>query len=117
MQRGRHSSRREPGRFNQRGPSVPPKKDYVPTRSAQKPPFHTEIEAASALAQDSPEFISFVRDVVNMPVEMAPAVFEAIRQQRWKISPNPLAGIRTAAHQEAKRMGLEPGPGAPNGRP
>ena len=110
MQRGRHSTRRDSTRFgNQRGPSVPPKQDYVPTRSTQKPPFHAEIEAASALAQDSPEFIAFVRDVVNMQPEMAPAVYEAIRQQRWKISPNPLAGIRTAAHQEAKRMGLESG--------
>src|SRR5581483_9406149 len=110
MQRGRHSARRESARFGaQRGPSIPPKSDYAPTRSMQKPPFHAEIEAASTFAQDSPEFLAFVRDVVNMPVEMAPAVYEAIRQQRWKISPNPLAGIRTAAHQEAKRMGLESG--------
>jgi len=36
----------------------------------------------------------------------AERVKEAIRQQRWKIAPNPLASIRTAAHQEAKRMGL-----------
>jgi hypothetical protein len=41
-----------------------------------------------------------------MPVTMIPAVQEAIRQQRWKIAPNPLASIRTAAHQEARRMGI-----------
>jgi hypothetical protein len=41
-----------------------------------------------------------------MPEPMIPAIQEAIRQQRWKIAPNPLASIRTAAHQEAKRMGL-----------
>ena len=92
-----------------RGPSIPPTKEYVPARrGGQRPPFHAEIEAASALAQDSPEFLAFVRDVVNMPPEMAPGVAEAIRMQKWKIAPNPLAAIRTAAHQEAKRMGIEP---------
>lgn len=92
-----------------RGPSIPPTKDYVPARRVQKPPFHAEIEAASQLPQDSPEFLAFVQDIVNMPPEMAPGVAEAIRLQKWKIAPNPLAAIRTAAHQEAKRMGIEPG--------
>jgi hypothetical protein len=89
-----------------RGPTVPPRRDYSPTRSAHKPPFHAEIEAASQLEQDSPEFQAFVRDIVNMPVEMASSVAAAIRQQKWKIAPNPLAVIRTGAHQEAKRSGV-----------
>jgi hypothetical protein len=87
-------------------PSVPPNKTYVPTRSAQKPPFYAEIDAASQWPPDAAEWIAFVSDVVQMPEKMVPAVQEAIRQQRWKIAPNPLASIRTAAHQEAKRMGL-----------
>ena len=105
------SSRFAANRFAaNRGPSVPPTKEYVPARRVQKPPFHAEIEAASQLPQDAPEFLAFVQDIVNMPAEMAPGVAEAIRQQKWKIAPNPLAAIRTAAHQEAKRMGIEPGP-------
>ena len=88
-----------------RGPTVPPMKDYTPTRNSRRPPFHAEIEAASQMALDSPEFQAFVRDIVNMPVEMAPNVAAAIRQQKWKIAPNPLAVIRTAAHQEAHRTG------------
>jgi ribonuclease P protein component len=88
-----------------RGPTVPPKRDYAPTRSAHKPPFHAEIEAASQLEEGSPEFHAFVRDIVNMPPEMAPSVAAAIRQQKWKIAPNPLAVIRTGAHQESKRSG------------
>jgi hypothetical protein len=87
-------------------PSVPPNRTYVPTRSAQKPPFYAEIDAASQLAPDAPEWQAFVRDVIQLPEALTPAVQEAIRQQRWKIAPNPLAAIRTAAHQEAKRMGL-----------
>ncbi len=81
-------------------------KPYVPTRSAQKPPFYKEIEAVSQIPYDAPEWVDFVRDVVQMPDIMKPAVQEAIRQQRWKIAPNPLASIRTAAHQEAKKMGI-----------
>ena len=87
-------------------PSVPPARTYVPTRNAQKPPFYAEIEAASQWPHDSDQWDAFVRDVVQMPETMKPAIQEAIRQQRWKIAPNPLASIRTAAHQEAKRMGL-----------
>jgi hypothetical protein len=87
-----------------RGPTVPPVRDYNPTRTARRPPFHAEIEAASQMPQDSQEFQAFVRDIVNMPVEMAPSVAAAIRAQKWKIAPNPLAVIRTGAHQEAKRM-------------
>ena len=88
-------------------PAVPQNRaPYVPTRSAQKPPFYPEIEAASQWAHDSEQWKAFVRDVVQMPETMTPAVQEAIRQQRWKIAPNPLASIRTAAHQEAKKMGL-----------
>jgi hypothetical protein len=93
---------------NHRGPSVPPPKNYEPVRSARKPAGYAEIEAASQSPQDAPEFMAFVRDVVNMQPEMAPAIAEAIRQQKWKIAPNPLATIRTAAHQEARRMGIEP---------
>ncbi len=90
----------------QKYPSVPQNRTYVPTRSAQKPPFYAEIETASQWPPDSADWQAFVRDVVQMPETMIPAIQEAIRQQRWKIAPNPLASIRTAAHQEAKRMGL-----------
>ena len=96
---------------NPRGPSIPPPKDYNPTRSATKPAGYAEIEAAMKMEQDSPEFLSFVVDVAKMPADMASAVAEAIRQQKWKIAPNPLAVIRNAAHQEAKRTRIEPGKG------
>jgi hypothetical protein len=90
----------------QNHPPVAPGLPYAPTRSAQKPPFYPEIEAASQWPVDSEQWQAFVRDVVQMPATMIPAVQEAIRQQRWKIAPNPLASIRTAAHQEARKMGL-----------
>jgi hypothetical protein len=89
-----------------RGPTVAPPKDYLPTRSTRKPPFHAEIEAASKLPDDSPEFRAFVRDVVGVSELMAASVAAAIRQQKWRISPNPLASVRTAAHQEARRTPL-----------
>lgn len=90
----------------QNQPVVAQNRTYVPTRSAQKPPFYAEIETASQWAHDAEEWLGFVRDVIQMPETMKPAVQEAIRQQRWKIAPNPLASIRTATHQEARKMGL-----------
>ena len=99
---------RRSGRFgSQRGPAITTAKDYAPKRTAQSPIGYAEIEAASHTAQDSEEFIAFVRDVVNLSAEMAPAVAEAIREKKWKISPNPLGAIRTAAHQQAKRLGIQ----------
>ncbi|HZL56718.1 MAG TPA: hypothetical protein VFC21_06545, partial [Bryobacteraceae bacterium] len=97
---------------SRRGPSVPPQKAYEPARRAQKPAGYAEIEAASQCAEGAPEFTAFVKDVLNMQTEMEPAVREAIGQQKWKISPNPLAAIRTSAWQAARRMGL-PTPASP----
>jgi hypothetical protein len=92
---------------SRRGPSVPTAKNYAPTRPALSPAGYAEIEAASQKAHDSREFLNFVRDIVNLPPEMAPAVAEAIGQQKWRVSPNPLGAIRTASHQEAKRLGIQ----------
>jgi hypothetical protein len=108
MASGKNSRHGKGIRFlNHKGPSVPPQKNYEPVRMAQKPFGYAAIETAALLQQDDPEFLAFVLEVVNMPVEMAPAVSEAIRQQKWKINPNPLGVVRTAAHQEARRMGIE----------
>jgi hypothetical protein len=88
-----------------RYPSVPPKQDYAPTRSAQKPPGYAEIEAVSG-SDDAEAWSVFVRDVMKMPDSFTPAIQEAVRQQRWKIAPNPVASIRTTAYQEAKKLGI-----------
>jgi hypothetical protein len=90
----------------QKQPVIAQSVPYTPTRSAQKPPFYEEIEAASRWPRDSERWQGFVSDIVRLPATMILAVQEAIGQHRWKIAPNPLASVRTAAHQEAKRMGL-----------
>jgi hypothetical protein len=112
VQRGKGSKPGSRKRFRRStGPSVPQSRSYEPTRSAHKPFGYVEIESASQLADDSEEWLAFVREFVNLPEQLAPAVREAIRRHTWKIAPNPLAAIRRAAHQEARRMGLEHSPG------
>ena len=88
------------------GPAVPPTPDYSPTRKVVKPPGYPEIEAVSQLSIESENWVIFVRDVVQMPPMMTPAVYEAVQNSGWKISPNPMATVRKAAYQVAKRMGL-----------
>ncbi len=88
-------------------PSIPPKQDYSPTRNAQKPRGYAEIDAVSACALDAPEWSAFVRDVMQLPENYTPAVQEAVRQQRWKIAPNPIASVRTTAYQEAKKLDIK----------
>jgi len=97
-------ARRSGRRREQSVPSAPDIQS--PKRPAQSLAGYAVIEAASKMEQDSAAFADFVRDIVKMPAEMAPAVGEAIRQNRWKVSPNPLGAIRTASHQEAKRLGI-----------
>ena len=80
-----------------RGPTIPPTKEYVPARRVQKPPFHAEIEAASQFAQDSPEFLAFVQDIVNMPPEMAPGVAEAIARGAMAFKPSYVVPIKPGA--------------------
>jgi hypothetical protein len=94
-----------PGR-ELKGPSVPQQADYAPARPEQKPLGYAEVEAASQLSPESGAWEAFMRDVVQMPAAMTPAVQEAIRQRQWRISPNPLAVVRKMAYQEAKRLGL-----------
>jgi len=72
MHQGKNSRRAKAAQFfNQRGPSIPPQKNYQPTRSTNKPAGYSEIEAVSKLEQDSPDVIAFVRDVVKKPPQMA----------------------------------------------
>ena len=100
----KQSSRRK---FDARltGPAVPKSPDYSPTRSAVKPPGFAEIEAASQLTPDSDAWVSFVRDVAQMPLTMTAPIQDAVQNSGWKISPNPMATIRKAAYQAAKRSG------------
>jgi hypothetical protein len=102
--RSRHSAV-GPGR-ELKGPSVPQQADYAPARPEQKPLGYAEIEAVSQLPPESDAWEAFMRDVVQMPAAMTPAVQEAVRQPQWRISPNPLAVVRKMAYQEAKRLGL-----------
>ena len=106
----------QPGFHRRRGApaQLPPKPtEYVPQRAATKPRGYAEIEAISAHPPDAEAWKDFVRDLIQMPPEMLPAVQEAIRGQKWKIAPNPVGAIRTAAQQEAKRMGIQIAPTLP----
>jgi hypothetical protein len=87
-------------------PTVAPKQDYAPTRSAVKPPGYAEIEAVSQLPPESEGWAVFMNDIAQMPLTMTAAVQEAVRGPQWKISPNPMAAVRKVAYQEARRMGL-----------
>ncbi len=90
-----------PGKY----PSIPPKQDYSPTRSVRKPPGWAEIDAVSQTA-DTAAWATFMQDVMKMPETFTLAVQEAVRQQRWKIAPNPVASVRATAYQEAKKLGI-----------
>jgi hypothetical protein len=68
----------------------------------QRPGF-AEIQAAGALHPDSGAWLFFMREVVKLPREMTPAVYQAIRLEKWRLAPDPLAEIRSGALQAHRR--------------
>jgi hypothetical protein len=58
---------------------------------------YAEIKAASALHPDSGAWTFFMREIVRLPREMTPAVYQVIRLERWKFAPDPLEAIRSDA--------------------
>lgn len=60
-------------------------------------PGFAEIQAAGALHPDSGAWLFFMREVLKLPREMTPAVYQAIRLEKWKLALDPLAEIRSGA--------------------
>ena len=66
-------------------------------------PGYAEIKAASALHPDSGAWAFFMREVVRLPREMAPAISRVIRLERWKFAPDPLEAVRSDALEAHRR--------------
>ena len=69
---------------------------------------YAEIKAASDLHPDSGAWAFFMCEIIRLPREMAPAVSQVIRQERWKFSPAPLEAVRSdalAAHKSTTPAG------------
>lgn len=62
-------------------------------------PGYAEIKAASNLHPDSGAWAFFMREIIGLPREMTPAVFQVIRLERWQFAPDPLEAIRSDARQ------------------
>lgn len=58
---------------------------------------------------DDAFWISLTRDFLRLPLEYMSAVYEVIRQARWKSATDPRCYLRTAAKREAARQGLVKG--------
>jgi hypothetical protein len=66
-------------------------------------PGFTELEAASTWAPSSEEWIPFMRDVLNMPLSMLPAVHYAMGCKAWKVAKDPIKQVRGFAQNWEKR--------------
>ena len=67
----------------------------IPTEYA--PPGYAEIKAASALHPDSGAWAFFMREIVRLPRQMTPTVFQVMRLGLWKSSPDPIEEVRSNA--------------------
>jgi hypothetical protein len=61
------------------------------------------VNAASSLHHDSGAWTYFMREIVRLPLEMSPAVYQVLRLQMWRGSPNPLEIIREEAIEAHRR--------------
>jgi hypothetical protein len=71
-------------------------------------PGCAEIKAASALHPESGAWAFFMREVIRLPREMAPAVSQVIRLERWKFAPDPLEAVRSDAREAHGRAWANP---------
>jgi hypothetical protein len=69
----------------------------------ERRPGFAEIQAAGALHPDSGAWLFFMREVVKLPPEMTPAVYQAIRLGKWRLALDPLAEIRSRALDAHRR--------------
>jgi hypothetical protein len=72
-----------------------------PARTKARPGY-AEIKAAAALHPNSGAWAFFMREIIGLPHEMTPAVFQVIRLERWKFAPDPIEAVRSDA-MEAHR--------------
>ena len=77
--------------------------------SQEVSPGYAEIEAAGKLHPESGAWAFFMREIIRLPREMTPAVFQAIRFERWRTAENPLEAIRSAALEAHKQAWSRPG--------
>ena len=70
------------------------------------------LEAADNLQQDDGTWFSLMRDVVQLPVWMLPAVQAAVRKGFWRQANDPIKCVRENAAREAARQGLSAEPTA-----
>jgi hypothetical protein len=49
-----------------------------------------------------------MREIVRLPLEMTPAVFQVILLERWRVAPDPLEAIRSDALEAHRRAWTKP---------
>ena len=69
----------------------------MPAQIDDARPGYAEIKAASALHPDSGAWAFFMREIINLPREMTPAVCQVIRLGQWHDAPDPVEAIRSYA--------------------
>ena len=62
-----------------------------------------EINAASDLHPHSGAWAFFMREVIGLPLEMTPAVFQVIHLERWRFASDPLEAVRSDALEAHRR--------------
>jgi hypothetical protein len=80
---------------------------------AHSRPGYTSLEAADKLQQNDGVWFSLMRDVLQLPAWMLPAVQRAVSKGHWRRASDPRRSVRENAEREATRMGLSEKPAAP----
>jgi hypothetical protein len=72
------------------------------------------LESGAHLLPEDQEWISLMRDVLQLPAWMLPAVQYVIGSGEWRESRDPLGSVSKGAFVEAARMGLSAKPAVRN---
>jgi len=80
----------------------------MPGRTEETRPGYAEIRAASALHPHSGAWAFFMREILGLPLETTPAVFQVIGLERWMAAPDPLEAVRSDALEAHRRAWAKP---------
>lgn len=74
------------------------------------------MAAARHLALDSDEWLPLMKDVLQLPLSMLPAVRRVVRKGVWRYAHNPLQSVRENAERDCKREAIANESGRPEPR-
>ena len=69
-------------------------------------PGYTALTVARKLAFDSEDWLPLMKDVLQIPLSMLPAVRRVVRKGAWRYAHDPCQSVRENAERDCRRQAI-----------